>query len=142
MAPPVPVYSKEEVETMFSGVLVDSPAKPRKDCDLYSITQNQCTFNGTEVICLPFKRLFQRCLIGAISEKSKSTRDRKVEIESWPTDKADGRYINIEVTTAKDNDYLSSQGQAAVKGDILKRFMAADEVLRLKFEKEYGDGSG
>lgn len=73
MAPPVPVYSAEEIRLQYKDQL-ENLAKYK--CHLKSLTQHECTFKaGTDatlprIICLPFKRLFQRCLIPTIEQKN------------------------------------------------------------------------
>lgn len=107
MSPPVPVFSREEVIEEIPE-LGYSKAKLSKKCSLYTITQNQCTFNGTEIICLPFKRTFARC---PLINKAK-----------------DGRlYADIEITTSRDNNYKKQES-------MLEKFLSADKELRKKFQ--------
>ncbi|RCK63120.1 hypothetical protein Cantr_09741 [Candida viswanathii] len=102
MAPPVPVYSVGEIQSQYKAQL----ANPEKyQCQLKSITQHECTFRPStirandpstppEIICLPFKRIFQRCLIPVTT---KDEAGRKTRSEKW---------INIEITNEKTNHDL------------------------------------
>lgn len=102
MAPPVPVYSFTEIQNQYKEQL-NNPTKYK--CQLKSITQHECTFrpstirnnninNPPEIICLPFKRIFQRCLIPI---STKNEQGKKIKSEKW---------INIEITNDKTNHDL------------------------------------
>lgn len=112
MAPPTPVYTKEEVQSQYNGILNNLS---KYNCHLKSITQHECTFKlsedkkyPSEFICLPFKRLFQRCLI-------------KAEVKENGKKQAMERWINIEVTDLETNrDLLQDPKYAKDVGDFRK----------------------
>lgn len=112
MAPPVPVLTQADVHRRFKAQL----ANPQKYlCHLTSITQHECTFKGIgtgnpRILCLPFKRLFQRCLT---KPRSKSGLDEK--------------WINIEVTDATTNQDLMEDARYA---DDVQDFLAAEKDLK------------
>lgn len=94
MAPPTPVYTRAEIESQYSHIFNNLA---RYECHLKSITQHECTFKlsednsyPSEIICLPFKRLFQRCLEKTIVKEN----GKKKPIDKW---------INIEVTDPDTN---------------------------------------
>ncbi|ODV98375.1 hypothetical protein PACTADRAFT_185126 [Pachysolen tannophilus NRRL Y-2460] len=118
MSPPIPVYSKKEIDNTYKKFLKDDDA----NCTLYSLIQNQCTFNGSEIICLPFKRLFTRCL----RPKDKTT--------------TEPRYQLIEITDETCNDYFKFnqfyQKQTGSGDDLLEKFLKADEIMRKVYQDE------
>lgn len=67
---------------------------------------------------MPFKRLFQRCLVPQV----KSVNGRKVKTERW---------INIEIT-----DLSTNSGIRKKYGPEVERFLKADEELSRWIEKE------
>lgn len=102
MAPPVPVYSLVEIQSQYKEQL-KNPTKYK--CQLKSITQHECTFRPStirtndinhppEIICLPFKRIFQRCLVPITTKNEKG---KKIRGERW---------VNIEITNDKTNHDL------------------------------------
>lgn len=124
MAPPVPVYSAEEIRLQYKDQL-ENLAKYK--CHLKSLTQHECTFKaGTDatlprIICLPFKRLFQRCLIPTIEQKN----GKKIRCEKW---------VNIEVTKESTNQDLLNEGSKYY--DYVQDFLAAEKEFRDLMEKE------
>ncbi|AMD20173.1 HCR023Wp [Eremothecium sinecaudum] len=54
MAPPTPIMNATEVEPLLSIA---------RNCYLSSLVQNECYFNGYDYTCVPFKRLFQECIV-------------------------------------------------------------------------------
>lgn len=94
MAPPTPVFGKDELEPLLKKV------KP--PCVLKSLIQNECTFNGEEYICVPFKRLFKECLLDS------KTKDGRAS-----------RIVRIEITDRHTNDGI-------LEDQMLKRFWEAD----------------
>lgn len=54
MAPPTPILSRDELPkfTPYDSVR----------CPLKQLTQYECSVRGTEIICVPFKRLFRACV--------------------------------------------------------------------------------
>lgn len=54
MAPPTLLRNRTEIELFLSSA---------KYCDLTSLVQNVCHFNGYDYTCVPFKRLFKECLL-------------------------------------------------------------------------------
>lgn len=123
MAPPTLVFTRQEIfKANKDKLLTTNP-----DCQLKSITQHECTFKISEnappeIICLPFKRIFQRCLENVII-KDKSTGDKRV-IPKW---------TNYEVTSLDTNQDLFSE--AKYKEDVSDFFNAEKELKKL-MEKE------
>lgn len=70
MAPPTKILGYDVQQRMLER---------SQECALKSLTQNECAFNGHEYVCVPFKRLFQQCVM------------------------RDGRRLNIEVTNEATN---------------------------------------
>lgn len=144
MAPALPVYTREEIESMYPKFKNDGSGdgsmrrirgeKLPKDCKLYELIQNQCTYDGNEVFCLPFKRVFLRCLenrerevIGyKLTPLHKNTTSR-FDLNGGKVGKI---YRDIEITDEDDNHYPYDEG--------VRRFLKADKVLRKKM-KEYYD---
>lgn len=126
MAPPVPVYSLNDIKSKYKQQLTE----PEKyQCHLKSITQHECTFkpdpnriNQPEIICLPFKRIFQRCLI----DTKQKIDGKKVILKKW---------INIEITNNQTNKDL-----LITHGNIVKEFMNAEQEFKKLMEIE-SDGS-
>lgn len=89
-----------------------------------SITQHECTFkikypsHVPQVICLPFKREFQRCLI----PQTRITKGEKVTQDKW---------VNIEVTDEMTNDELWTDKYDSVVSEFLK----ADKELKGMFDE-------
>lgn len=118
MAPPTPVYSSREIRQQYAAYLDNSE---KHNCQLQSITQYECTFkvspDGTtaaKIICLPFKRLFQRCLMPVVE----TIDGRKVRYD---------KPINIEVTDASTNRDLLEHSKYS--NDIAE-FMAAEKEMQ------------
>lgn len=86
MAPPTPVYSKDEVLRVFElDKLVDE-----KQCELKSLTQFECGFSGGLSECVPFKRVFQDCVLRngqrqriEITGSWTNSKEKIVEIEDF-----------------------------------------------------------
>lgn len=132
MAPPVPVYSISEVRKQYKDQL-DNPEKYK--CQLKSITQHECTFRPTtirndnvqsEIICLPFKRIFQRCSVPIIT---KNTDGKKLRLEKW---------INIEITDEQTNHDLVDPGSKY--GKDVQDFLNAEQEFK-KFMEMESDGN-
>lgn len=104
MSPPTPVFSRKEIEQKYAAQL-NEPEKYQ--CTLKSLTQNECTFKlgensrVVETLCVPFKRIFQRCLVPHTILKN----GRKTVEKRW---------INIEITLASSNDDLKSVNRAEI----------------------------
>lgn len=124
MAPPVPVYSAGDIRQRYKEQL-ENLAKYK--CHLKSLTQHECTFKaGTDatlpqIICLPFKRLFQRCLIPTVEQKD----GKKHRSEKW---------INIEVTKESTNQDLLDEKSKYY--NYVQDFLAAEREFRDLMEKE------
>lgn len=114
MSPPTPVLNGSEIRKLYAEQLNN----PRKyNCSLKQLAQNECTFVVSadssviqETICIPFKRVFQRCLVPHV----KTVNGRKQTGERW---------INIETTTADTNDQKSKYGAE------VERFLQAEQEL-------------
>lgn len=54
MAPPTPIISRDDIPkfTPYDNIR----------CPLKQLTQFECSVRGTEIICVPFKRLFRACI--------------------------------------------------------------------------------
>lgn len=59
MAPPTPVYSNSEITALHRFPIDSVTGEPA--CPLKEITQFECGVYGTEIICVPFKRIFRAC---------------------------------------------------------------------------------
>lgn len=124
MAPPVPVYSAEEIRLQYKEQLENLD---KYQCHLKSLTQHECTFKaGTDktvphFICLPFKRLFQRCLIPTVEQKN----GKKIRTEKW---------INIEVTKESTNQDLLEEDSKYYS--YVQEFLAVEKDFRDLMEKE------
>lgn len=124
MAPPVPVFSAAEIRSRYKDQ-INNPDKYQ--CTLRELTQHQCTFKTHEdappdIICLPFKRIFQRCLM---AEKVKN--------------QVKERWINIEVTDAETNADLFREKKYE---DVVNEFMSTEkefQQMMLKWETEGRD---
>lgn len=124
MAPPAPVYNKLEIRSRYDEQLND----PEKyHCQLREITQHECTFRvapdrklAPEIICLPFKRVFQRCLFPYVANDN----GKKVRGEKW---------VNIEVTTAETNSDLMARPRY---GKDVQDFLGAEKELKKLMAEE------
>ncbi|ODQ77366.1 hypothetical protein BABINDRAFT_163621 [Babjeviella inositovora NRRL Y-12698] len=146
MAPSTPVYSRAEILNTFhisdSTFVLDD-----KDCTLFSLTQNECTIlpgekgSPASVICLPFKRMFKRCLLnspkqavqladGIYGQKSKNRFRQDTEAQ---------KYVIIEITSAETNSVAKLRAQY---GELLESFLKAEKELRRQYEHEYPFRSG
>lgn len=116
MAPPIPVLSREEIQHRYRLVLAD----PKKYlCKLKSLTQHECTFksNGQgkpETICLPFKRVFQRCLVADNPKKKTS------------------KWIDIEITDETTNSDLMREERYS---DVVTEFLNAEKDMKQWIER-------
>ncbi|KAI5954469.1 hypothetical protein KGF54_002244 [Candida jiufengensis] len=125
MAPPVPVYTIDDIKLQYKQQL-DNPAEYK--CHLKSITQHECTFkpstykSSPEIICLPFKRIFQKCLIPSIQQIN----GKKTKVEKW---------TNIEITNDMTNhDLMESDSKYY---NYVQDFLNAEKEFRELMEKEY-----
>lgn len=115
MSPPTPVRTRAEIHTLYAPQLSD----PRThQCTLKLLTQLECTFRISptnnlveETICIPFKRVFQRCL----QPYTRTENGRKVSGQRW---------INIEVTDAETNESVQTR-----YGDEVTKFLQAEKDL-------------
>lgn len=116
MAPPIPVHSREDIQHRYRLQLADPD---RHLCSLKSLTQHECTFKSNssgrpETICLPFKRLFWRCLV--VDNPKKKT----------------SKWIHIEVTDKTTNSDLLSEEKYH---DVVQDFLLAEEEMKHWIEK-------
>lgn len=128
MAPPIPVYNRSEVRHQYRKQL-ELPAE--YECSLRSITQHECTFRAfedrsrrPEILCLPFKRVFQRCLVPQMVKED----GHKTMVKRW---------VNIEVTDASTNRSLV---QGTTYKDEVRDFMNAERDFRKLMEMD-ADGN-
>lgn len=124
MAPPTPVYTRSDILSRYADQL-ENPAK--YECLLKSVTQHECTFKVSpdrkqppEIICLPFKRLFQRCLYPVIINKD----GRKIKYNKW---------VNIEITDSNTNRDLF---EVPKYGKDVDDFLNAEKELKRLMESE------
>lgn len=127
MAPPTLVHNRKEVFRQYDKILQNPNLH---DCELRSISQHECTFKVSEdsppeIICLPFKRIFQRCIETAI-EKDKIT-GKKTKVDKW---------VNIEVTSAETNQDLLTEERYR---DDVRDFVNAEKELKKLMEKGLTD---
>ncbi|KAH3661174.1 hypothetical protein OGAPHI_006581 [Ogataea philodendri] len=137
MAPSLPVYSRQELKDnyphLFPEVVEGADGKKTLDlenCKLWSLTQNQCTFDGDRTVCIPFKRVFARCKDTEYSSKRELTGYKLFPEHTQKKSKE--VYRNIEITTEKDNDYTT-------KDKLLEEFFEADKVLKRKMDQFYAE---
>ncbi|KAL7665842.1 Uncharacterized protein ABC855_g1435 [[Candida] zeylanoides] len=115
MAPPTLVHTREDALRRYGH--------PR-ECTLKSLTQHECTFKVSEtappeIICLPFKRLFERC------------RQEVVVKDAHGHKQVAAKWINFEVTTPETNrDLVTSDAYA----DDVRDFHRADAGLKALME--------
>lgn len=113
MAPAVPLLSRKEALLKYSKQLAD----PEKyHCQLKSIIQHECVFNANskidsevpaEIICLPFKRIFQRCLIEELTRVD----GKKQKLQKW---------VNIEITDKNTNrDLIEDERYSQIVNDFV-----------------------
>lgn len=126
MAPALPVYTREEIERMYPNLkmvqkdIEDIP----ENCEIYKLIQNECTYDGNKVTCLPFKRIFLRCLekkggtVIGYKLQPKHEEDQNTEI-----------YRNIEITKQQDNNHKISKD--------IEEFLKADCILKDKMKEYY-----
>lgn len=124
MAPPTPVYSKAEIAKKY-GKQLENPEAYK--CTLMLLTQYECTFKidserrqAPEILCMPFKRLFQRCQVPVIEKID----GHKVQSQKW---------INIEVTDNRTNADLFEQEKYQKQ---VAEFRAAEKDLKRIMEEE------
>lgn len=115
MSPPTPVLTGLQAHRLYAKQL-DNPND--YNCTLKSLTQNECTFRVSpdsavvqETICIPFKRIFQRCLVPYVT----TVKGKKEKGERW---------VNIEITDSSTNKNVRDK-----HGDEVKRFLRAEQDL-------------
>lgn len=121
MAPPTLVRSRQDVQRLYKEQL-DDPDKYH--CSIRSIIQLECTFKISEAnrvqetICIPFKRIFQRCLDSYVTKRNGDKRKTQ-------------RWVNIEVTDPASNDLVR-----ATHSSEIQRFLQAEVDLAKWMETE------
>ena len=123
MAPAIPVLTRAQMELKYGEQL----ANPEKfNCQLKSLTQHECTFKTLpledtlndevvpEIICLPFKRVFQRCLIKEMAKVD----GKKQVVEKW---------VNIEITDADTNKDLLQETKYS---DVVHDFLSVNQDFK------------
>lgn len=158
MAPVIPVYSKAEVEERFvqargagSEHVGSVPPTVPPNCQLKELTQNQCTFDGNAVYCLPFKRVFLRCWDemasgvegygltpghakvlgqGARGQRGENQTQGSLENQGNHAKRggSQGRWRNIEITNEATNSY-------PLTSPAVEAFAQADEKMREQMHK-------
>ncbi|GMF61260.1 unnamed protein product [[Candida] boidinii] len=141
-----------------NGKLILTDIQKNNDCKLYSLTQNQCTFDGNKTICIPFKRVFARCIdrelskgnevvgykLAPMHKRDLNQRSNKQKINNKSQDTfhdSDDHlvYRNVEITDWYDNDYLNSylNSDNIEKRELMKEFLKADKILQSKMHQYY-----
>ncbi|OBA18944.1 hypothetical protein METBIDRAFT_47459 [Metschnikowia bicuspidata var. bicuspidata NRRL YB-4993] len=126
MSPPTPVRTRAEMHSIYKEQLTN-PGKYQ--CTLKSLSQLECTFKISptnsvlETICIPFKRVFQRCL----QPYTRVVDGKKQRGERW---------INIEVTDLETNDGIRSKHT-----DEIQRFLKAEVDLAKWLESQMEEES-
>lgn len=135
MAPALPIYSREEIEKMYPKS--EGFNRVPDNCHLYNLFQNECTYDGNKVICLPFKRVFMRCLEYKSNEYSGYKIQGKNSRRSGENTDLDDKleeiervYRNVEITSRKDNKVESEDPQ-------IREFLEADLVLKKNMREYY-----
>lgn len=124
MAPPTPVFDRFEIWSKYHDQLTG----PESNCQLKSITQNECTFKipnpglKPQAICVPFKRIFQRCLVTTTNVVN----GKKTKGQKW---------INIEITDDLTNQALLKDPNYEI---TVKDFLQAEKETRHMLEMESG----
>ncbi|GME77793.1 unnamed protein product [Ambrosiozyma monospora] len=170
MAPSLPVYTRDEIKSLYpdlfperiprttnSNTSSDHLTIPNfkldlENCKLHTLTQNQCTFDGNQVVCIPFKRIFARCLDSNYYNKKELIGFKLTPAHSQHefNQKDHGKevYRNVELTQWFDNDYskVLEESKSGVKGkdgkgevdaDLIKEFLKADKILKKKMAEYY-----
>ncbi|KAF6007898.1 hypothetical protein HII12_004310 [Brettanomyces bruxellensis] len=156
MAPALPVYSREEIKEMypelFPARIVKEPdgkfELDSKSCKLYTLVQNQCTFDGNQCICVPFRRLFARCL-----DRNYNSRREMIGYKLMPVhqrqaiERVSGRkaggpvYRNVEITEFEDNDYTKylreKKDDKWMSSELLEDFLRTDKIFQKKVHEYY-----
>lgn len=129
MAPPTPVYNRSQIRNKYHDQLTNPD---KYQCQLKSLTQHECTFKVSfdgrrpqEIICLPFKRIFQRCLV----PETNLVNGKKVHLERW---------INIEVTDLSTNADLVLD--SSKYGKDVQDFLSAEKEFK-KLMESYEEAS-
>ncbi|KAF5210038.1 hypothetical protein E0198_002897 [Clavispora lusitaniae] len=117
MSPPTPVLSRAEV---FARILKNSydPLNttarsadfPKRAVIRFQVFSPDSS-TVQETICIPFKRLFQRCLV----PYAKKVNGKKETASRW---------VNIEITDAETNEPVRAK-----YGEEVKRFLEAEQDL-------------
>lgn len=130
MAPPTPVYSRAAILSKQQEILLNPD---KYNCQLKSLTQHVCTFKvpqtkgrPMETLCLPFKRIFQRCLVPNVTTEN----GRKVQKQVW---------TNIEITDATTNSDMVQDNK--IYGKDVTDFLNAEVELK-RFMESQVEGEG
>ncbi|AOA62556.1 Mitochondrial inner membrane peptidase [Komagataella phaffii CBS 7435] len=123
MAPPVPVYTRDEVKMQFPQYMMKFLPS---NCELYSIIQNQCTFSADEIICVPFKRVFAKCRRGN-QEAKRNIIPENGGLNLTGKKLIPREYTVIEVTDSLTNKYDNSS--------LMDRFFEAERDLMIRFQE-------
>ena len=156
MAPAFPVYSREEIKEMYPE-LFPSRIENKQDgkftldsenCKLYTLVQNQCTFDGNQCICVPFRRLFARCLDRNYNSRREMTGYKLMPVhQRQAIERVSGRkagdpvYRNVEITQFEDNDYMKYLREKSddkwMSSELLEDFMKTDKIFQNKVHEYY-----
>ncbi|QPG75618.1 hypothetical protein FOA43_002975 [Brettanomyces nanus] len=104
---------------------------------------NQCTYDGNKCVCVPFRRLFARCL-----DKEFGSRREVIGYKLTPAhgSRMVGQnlknrrevYRNIEITEKGDNEYVKIlNGDKKGDKELLEEFLRADRVFQRKVKEYY-----
>lgn len=128
MAPALPIYRREEIERMYPKS--EGFTKVPENCEVYQLIQNECTYDGNKVICLPFKRMFMRCYEYKNNDLSGYKMQGKNRNSGREEEEEKGIYRNIEITTRQDN-------QINLNDDLVREFLEADLILKKNMKAYY-----
>lgn len=143
MAPALPVYTRDEIEKMYPMLFMNDKQTGKRiipdNCNLYKLIQNQCTYDGNKVYCLPFKRIFLRCLEKRSKEvigyKLTPSHSRREFFNTTNDFSNDTIYRDIEITDKNDNSYLYFPEDD--KNPEIEEFLKADRILKEKMRQYY-----
>lgn len=154
MAPALPVYSRQDIEQMYPGLFptrINKDGKPAlnlDNCSLYSLIQDQCTYDGNKCVCVPFKRVFARCLDNEFNSRREvvgyklTPAHQSMSLRRGLSRRDPNKpvYRNVEITEWHDNDYTNEAKGA--DSELVEEFLRADRIFQKKVKEYYAKESG
>ncbi|KAH3679466.1 hypothetical protein WICMUC_000956 [Wickerhamomyces mucosus] len=98
MAPPTLVLSKDD--SLKAYRLQSLLNSPKTKCQLKSLSQFECSFDGGLYTCVPFKRVFQDCIMKNGKRQVVEVTDKNTNKLQFEGDEAK-RFLNIEANLRK-----------------------------------------